>query len=64
IRKFEQLGGALVSGTDPQATIKRIDEAVAAVFADSRLRSPTLYDIFAEVDEKARKPRDTAECLG
>ena len=64
IKKFEGLGNALVNGMDPRGTIRRIDETVAAVFSDSHLRSPTLYDIFAEIDKKARKPRDSAECLG
>jgi hypothetical protein len=64
VRKFEQLGLELLDRDSPGGTLRRIDELVAAVFPDSRLKLPTLYDIFAETDQKARKPKEAAACLG
>jgi adenine-specific DNA-methyltransferase len=64
VGKFEQLGLELLDRDSPSGVLRRIDELVAAVFADSRLKLPTLYNIFAETDEKARKPKEAATCLG
>jgi hypothetical protein len=64
LKKFEELGVELLDGPQPTDTLRRIDELVAAVFADSRLKSPILYDIFHDIDQKARKPKESAECFG
>jgi hypothetical protein len=62
--RFQELGVALLNAPDPWAAIALIDEAIAAVFADPRLKPPMLNEIFAEVNERARKPRDAFECPG
>jgi hypothetical protein len=64
VKKFEQLGSELLNGCSPGDTLTRIDELVAAVFANWRLKLPTVYGIFDEIDQRARKPRESAACLG
>lgn len=64
VRKFEQLGLELLDCDSRGGTLTRIDELVASVFPDSRLKLPTLYDILAETDQKARKPKEATACLG
>lgn len=64
VRKFEILGEKLAEHEAPQGILRRIDELLATLFLDSRLKLPSLYDIFAEADERARKPREAIACLG
>lgn len=64
VRKFELLGKELLDRASPKLTLRQIDEVLANVFLDSRLRLPGLYDIFAETDKRARKPREAVACLG
>jgi hypothetical protein len=64
IREFERLGYNLLDSQTHDSTLRRVDELVAAVFSDSRLKLPTMYDIFAEVDQKARKPKETPRWVG
>jgi len=64
VREFEQLGLELLDRDPPAGALRCIDELVAAVFSDSRLKMPTLYEIFAETDQNARKPKEAAACLG
>jgi hypothetical protein len=64
VTRFKELGLALLNAADPRTILRRIDKTIAAVFADSRLRSPVLDEIFADVDKKARRPKDAIECLG
>ena len=64
VQELQKLGLSLLNAVDPRPIIRCIDRAIAAVFGDSRLRPPTLEGIFTDVDERARKPKDTIECLG
>ncbi len=58
VRMFEQLGRELLHDRASDDTIRCIDELIGSVFQDTRLGLSTLYDTFAEVDQKARKPRE------
>ncbi len=64
VREFERLGLELLDDHTQDGTLRRIDELLATVFSDSRLKLPTLYDTFAEVDQRARKPRETIRWAG
>src|SRR5271165_282118 len=64
LKKIEELGGELLEQSQPINTLRGVDKLIAAVFADSRLKTPTLYQMFDEVDQKARKPKETTGWLG
>lgn len=59
VNRLRSVGQDLVAGRkDPVKLIRLLDDIIAAVLADDRLKPTAINEIFFEVDRQARKPKD------
>ena len=58
LRTLSDLGAELIERPQlAESTLLRIDEVIAATFADSRLHPPTLRRLFSEIHQQARRKK-------
>lgn len=59
IEKLTSIGQNLISGKeDSKKLFPKIDDLVSSVLADDRLKPPLINEIFAEVEQQARRPKN------